>query len=54
MSKRYLFIVNQLFQLMVATQMRMTLFADADADLLLINSSSGIGGVYDCRPTRSG
>ncbi len=47
MSKRYLFIVNQLFQLMVATQMRMTLFADADADLLLINSSSGIGGVYE-------
>lgn len=47
MQKKILFIANQLFQLMVVTQIRQTVFKDKAADLLLIDSSSGMREAYD-------
>ena len=47
MPKKVLFVVNQLFQLMVAVQIRTTQFHEYDADLLLISGSSGMEDVYE-------
>lgn len=45
--KKSLIVVNQLFQLMVASQMRISVLKDEDVDLLLVDSSAGIRYIYD-------
>ena len=40
--KSTLIVVNQLFQIMVASQMRISLLEDENVDLLLVDGSSGI------------
>lgn len=43
---KILFVVNQLFQAMVALQMKMTLYKNDIVDLLFINSSNGMDELY--------
>lgn len=45
--KRSLIVVNQLFQIMVASQMRISVLKNEDVDLLLVDGSSGIREIYD-------